>query len=89
MSSNINIIDEDEQKELDEDEIRNYVLNENNIFITEKYVNGLLKKYGLKHKVKNLELYITSTTHTSYMIIDLEKEKNPYKKYSYYPCYHL
>ena len=68
---------------LSEDEITSYVLNPANTHITKKYINFLLMKYDLPHKVDNLDLYKRATTHTSYLIVDTENEKNPQKKYSY------
>lgn len=44
-----------------------HILNENNIPITKEYIEGVLKKYGLIHKVQNLELFQTAMIHISYM----------------------
>ena len=44
-----------------------HILNENNVLITAKFIEDTLKKYGLKHKVKNLELFQTAMIHISYM----------------------
>lgn len=44
-----------------------HILNEKNIPITKEYIEGVLAKYGLKHKVKNLQLFQTAMIHISYM----------------------
>jgi ribonuclease-3 len=44
-----------------------YILNEKNIYITKEYINGVLKKYGLNYKIKNLNLFQNSMIHVSYM----------------------
>jgi len=44
-----------------------HILNEKNIYITREYIEGMLSKYGLKHKVKNLQLFQTAMIHISYM----------------------
>jgi ribonuclease-3 len=42
-------------------------LNEKNIYITAEFIENILKKYGLIHKVKNLQLFQTAMTHVSYL----------------------
>jgi len=44
-----------------------HILNEKNILITTEFIEKTLKKYGLRHKVKNLELFQTAMIHVSYM----------------------
>lgn len=68
---------------LEDIDIASYVLNENNIKITQKFINGLFKKYDTKYKVKNLPEFQKAMTHTSYIEINLENEKNPERKYGY------
>lgn len=46
---------------------KNHILNENNKPITADFINRILKKYGLSHKVKNLELFQLAMIHVSYL----------------------
>jgi ribonuclease-3 len=46
---------------------KNHILNENNKLITAEFINKLFKKYGLEHKVQNLELFQLSMIHISYL----------------------
>lgn len=45
----------------------NHILNENNIPITKKFIENIFKKYGLNHKVKNLENFQLAMVHISYL----------------------
>lgn len=45
-----------------------YIINEKNKLITEEYIYSIFNKYGIKHKINNMEGYIEATTHTSYCI---------------------
>ena len=45
----------------------NHILNENNIEITTKYIESVFEKYGLDHKVKNLENFKLAMVHISYL----------------------
>lgn len=56
-------------------ELEFYILNKKNKLITKKYVNGVLKKYGVSYKIKNLENFQQAVTHTSYLIPDLIPKK--------------
>ena len=66
INSNIIIKDED---------LYLYVLNENNKYITKEYIEKVLKKYGINHKVKNLERFQQSVTHSSYIERDLKNDR--------------
>ena len=46
---------------------KNHILNENNKPITAEFINKIFKKYGLSHKVQNLELFQLAMTHVSYL----------------------
>ena len=46
---------------------KNHILNEKNIPITEKFINGIFKKYKLIHKVTNLEVFQLAMVHISYL----------------------
>jgi dsRNA-specific ribonuclease len=59
--SNINILD--------------YVLNENNILITKKDVEDILIRFNIKHKIKDLKLFQTALTHSSYMDHDFKDDR--------------
>lgn len=59
----------------DNSELLPYVLNENNKYITSEFIEAVLKKYNIKHKVKNLELFQIAMTHSSYMERDLKQDR--------------
>lgn len=46
---------------------KNHILNENNKPITADFINKIFKKYGLNHKVQNLELFQLAMVHVSYL----------------------
>lgn len=46
---------------------RNHILNEKNIKITDTYIESIFKKYGLKHKIKNMEMFQLAMVHKSYL----------------------
>ncbi len=52
-----------------------YVLNENNKYITKQHIEKILKKYGITHKVKNLERFQQAMTHSSYIERDLKNDR--------------
>jgi dsRNA-specific ribonuclease len=54
---------------------RNHMLNEKNIKINDKYLNEILKKYGMKNKIKYHENYQIAMTHISYLDKITLKEK--------------
>jgi dsRNA-specific ribonuclease len=58
-----------------EEELIIYVLNEKNKYITKSYIENILKKYGIEHKVKNLSKFQIAMTHNSYMIRDLKQDR--------------
>jgi dsRNA-specific ribonuclease len=64
-----------EKKEDSDQEILLYILNEKNKYITKSYIEKTLKKYGIEHKVKNLENFQTAMTHNSYMLRDLKQDR--------------
>jgi len=45
-----------------------YILNEKNKLITTNYIENILQKYGVNHKVKNLEPFQMAMVHISYLI---------------------
>lgn len=57
--------------------LENYILNENNVYITESYVEELLKSNGINHKVSPdaLKIYQQAMVHKSYLVIDEITEK--------------
>lgn len=67
----------------DETIIEKHILNEKNIHITKKFINYILLKYDTNYKIKNLKMFQRAMTHTSYLKIDLENEKNAKKKYTF------
>lgn len=46
---------------------KNHILNENNKQITAEFINKILKKYGLNHRVQNLDLFQLAMVHVSYL----------------------
>lgn len=54
----------------DDSELELKILNPDNSFITKSYINGVLKKYNVKHRVKDMSNFIISTVHSSYLTID-------------------
>lgn len=58
-----------------DNEICLYILNENNIFITKEHIENVLLKYGVKHKVQNIDRYIQAMTHSSYVDRDLRNDR--------------
>lgn len=52
-----------------------YVLNENNKYITKNHIEKILKKYGVVHKIKNLERFQQAMTHSSYIERDLKNDR--------------
>lgn len=44
-----------------------YILNENNKFITEKFIESTLKKYSINHKVININNFCLAFVHISYL----------------------
>jgi len=71
MQTNINI----ENINIKDEDLYLYVLNENNKYITKKYIESVLKSYGINHKVKNLERFQQAMTDSSYVEKDLEKDR--------------
>ncbi len=69
------------------EEYDSYILNENNKFITKKFVEQTLKQYGIDHTVKNLDNFKLAFVHVSYLkeqqltdkFIKLLKEIEPIK----------
>ena len=43
-----------------------YILNENNKFITKEFIETTLKKYEINHKVKNIDNFKLAYIHISY-----------------------
>jgi dsRNA-specific ribonuclease len=66
INTNINIKDED---------LYLYVLNENNKYITKQHIEKVLKRYGISHKVKNLQRFQQAMTHSSYVERDLKNDR--------------
>lgn len=56
-------------------ELELYILNKENKLINKKYINGLLKKYGVDYKIKILENFQQAVTHTSYLVPELVPKK--------------
>jgi len=48
-------------------DFKNHILNEKNTPITKEFIEDLLKKYGVSHKVKKLENFQLAMVHISYV----------------------
>lgn len=53
-----------------------YILNEKNKPITREYIQNMLQKFGINHKIKNLEIYQQAMIHISYLVRDTGFYKN-------------
>lgn len=53
-----------------------YILNEINQYITEEFIEILLKKYGIDHKVINIKIFQEAMIHMSYLVRDENFYKN-------------
>jgi dsRNA-specific ribonuclease len=73
---------------LDAEEYKEYILNENNKFVTKKFIETTLKKYDIEHTVKELNNFKLAFVHVSYLkkqqltdkFIKLLKEIEPISK---------
>lgn len=54
---------------------RRHILNESNKRVTAKFINGVFRKYGLKHKVQNLALFQRAFVHESYLECNIMNKK--------------
>ena len=52
-----------------------FILNKKNCLITKKYIQGMLKDYGVKVKIKNIHNFQIAMTHNSYLKRDSEYYK--------------
>lgn len=57
-----------------------YILNEENTLITSKYIENILKQYGVKHKVNDISHFEKAMVHKSYMLRDEEYWKTQRSK---------
>jgi len=48
-------------------DFKNYILNEKNVLITEKFINNIFSNYKINHKIKDLGTFQKSMTHKSYL----------------------
>jgi dsRNA-specific ribonuclease len=53
-----------------------FILNEKNTYITTDYIEDLLKKYDVDHKVQNLPMFQQAMIHISYLVRDETNVKN-------------
>ena len=60
----------------DPEEIKKYVLNEKNTKITKKYIEDMLKLYGIDYKVYDISIFHIAMTHPSYTNKDYREMKN-------------
>ena len=52
------------------------VLNPNNKLVPKKYINNILKTYGVNYKIKNLSIFQRALTHKSFLIKEMMKDEN-------------
>jgi len=50
-----------------------FILNENNQLITSTYIENMLLRYGVKHKIKDIELFRRALIHKSYLKVRKEE----------------
>ena len=60
-------------------DFKNHILNEENIYITEDYINYIFKTYNFDYKVKNLEMFQLAMTHISYLDKKMVKDEKTIK----------
>lgn len=60
---------------LTNEQLESYVLNETNKPITSQFIESLLKKFGITHKVQNLKRFQTAMIHSSYLHRDLKNDR--------------
>jgi ribonuclease-3 len=70
-----NYLNEEQLNEIFHHDFRLNILNEKNIYITKKYIELVLSKYNLNHKVQNLKEFQKAVTHKSYINITNVTEK--------------
>lgn len=56
--------------------INKYIINEKNVLISKKYIENMLKSFGIKYKINNIELFIEAMTHKSYLNSFMNNERN-------------
>lgn len=52
-----------------------YILNEKNKLITGNFITDLLKRFSINYQVKNLAIFQTAMTHSSYILRDFTNDK--------------
>jgi ribonuclease III len=50
-----------------EEDMRDRILNENNVWITKEFINGIFKKFDFDYKVKNIDNFKRAMVHVSYL----------------------
>jgi dsRNA-specific ribonuclease len=68
-------VDNNYQNDVPDCDLKLYVLNENNKYVTRRDIEDILLKFGIKHKVKSLENFQEALTHSSYMDRDLTTDR--------------
>jgi len=53
-----------------------YVLNDKNIMITEKDIQNIFQRFGIKQKITDIKLYVIAMTHTSYCVSSYTNTSN-------------
>jgi ribonuclease-3 len=51
--------------------LEHYIMNDKNIYITEKFIKRIFDKFGLKIKINNLSIYQNAMVHKSYLKRDM------------------
>jgi ribonuclease III len=72
---NIQNIQNEDFIHLTPEEMRSRILNEKNIPITEDFVNGIFKRLGFNHKVKNIKNFQEAMIHSSYLEENIDDPK--------------
>jgi dsRNA-specific ribonuclease len=63
------------KSDLQDSEYLLYILNEKNIYISQTFIEKLLKTHGINYNIKNLSVFQRAMTHSSYIIRDFANDK--------------
>jgi ribonuclease III len=66
---------DDADLQLSSEEIRDRILNEKNIPITEEFINGVFQRLGFDHKVQKIENFQRAMIHSSYLEENISNPK--------------
>jgi len=67
VNSNKTNSNNEQEEKVNTKNVLNFILNENNKWIDEKFIKKILFRFGIKYKIKNLNLFKQAMTHKSYI----------------------